>query len=101
MSCVAYHEQRAAIRRIHFARAAKARLFIGPYRARIGWIGIDHEARYAIPQQSLNEDTNECRSVAARNHIGIADELIDPAGAGRLRTKAAMPFAYIVALQIG
>ena len=79
----------------------EAGLFVGPDRARVGGIGIDDDARRSVRQQALGEGADERRAVAAADHVGLADELIEAARAGRLRAEADVPVAQVVALQIG
>ncbi len=79
----------------------KAGLLIGAHGARVAGIGIGHEARRSIRQQAVGKGTDERGAVAAIEHVRLADELIEAAGADRLRAEAAVPGSEIVALQIG
>ena len=54
-----------------------------------------------LRQQALGEGADERRAVAAAEHVGLADELVEAARAGRLRAEADIPGAQVVALQIG
>src|ERR1700754_1107065 len=100
-SCVANHQECGTVGRIDDAVFDEPSLLIGPYRARIAWIGIDDNTRCTVRQQALRKRTNECRSIAAIQHVCLADKLIETACAIRLRTETGIPVAQIIALQIG
>ena len=74
---------------------------IGTNGARIGGTRIDHDAGHAAGKEPGDEGTDESRAVAASEHVGLADELIEAAGAHGLRAEADMPIADLIALQIG
>src|SRR3954452_7975233 len=99
-SCAADHQERGPVRRLDDAVLLEARLLIGADGASVGGIRIDHHARGALRQQPLGKAANERGAVAAVQHLCIADELVQAARAGRLRTEAGIPVAQIVALQI-
>ena len=46
-------------------------------------LGIDHHPRSALRQQMPGEGADEARAMALAQHVGLADELVDAARAGR------------------
>ena len=81
------HQKRAAIGRVQLPLPAEAGLFVGADCARVGGIRIGEHARRARPQQAIDERADECRAVAAAQHVRLADELVDAARARRMRAE--------------
>src|SRR5450631_3017334 len=73
-SWVTDHQQGGTIRRIYHAVFLKPRLLVGAHRAKIGRIGIGHHTRRALSQPVINEGANRPRTVAAFDHVRLADE---------------------------
>src|SRR5437016_14532835 len=88
------------MRRVHKALALKAGLFIGADRAAVVGIRVGHDARRSRFQQSTDELADEARAMAAPDHSGLPDELVDAAGLGRMRAQALVPGAQRVALDV-
>src|ERR1700687_802500 len=99
-SLVADHQQSGAIGRINDSIAAKACLLICPDCTLIGGIGIDDDTWRSGGEQPVSKGADECRTMAAIEHVGFADELIKTARTLRLRTETDIPGAEIVTLQI-
>src|ERR1700733_6950278 len=99
-SWISHHQKRRTIRRIDHAVASKAGLGVSADRASIVRIGIGHDARNSRCQQRFHELPDETRAMAAPDHIGVADKLIDAACPGGLRAETLVPGAECVALDI-
>ena len=78
----------------------KAGLLVGADGAKITRIGIGQHAGEACRQQAIGELAGQRRAVAAADHVGLADELVDAAGAVRLVAVADVPIGQAIALQI-
>src|SRR5690349_17019958 len=78
----------------------KAGLFIGAHRASVRGVRISHQPRRSRRQQAVGKCADERRAMAAIDQVRLTDELIDAAGAKRLRAEAAVPGGEVVALQI-
>ena len=78
----------------------KSGFFVGADRARIRRIGIGHDARRAGCEQAFDEGADEAGAVAATDHVGLADHLVDAARRLRLRAEADVPVGQAIALQV-
>src|SRR4029079_16949765 len=79
----------------------KSRFLVGTNGSGVGWIGIGDDTRRAVPQPVVDEGANERRSMAALDHRGLTDELVDAAGTGWMHAKSRIPGGQVVALQVG
>src|SRR3954453_10758981 len=90
---VANHQQRAAVRRAYLALATETRLLVGADRACVAGVGIDHDAGRSVGQQLFGKGPDKRGAMAAPEHVGLADKLIETARPDRLRPEADIPCA--------
>src|ERR1700733_12662267 len=99
-SWISHHQQGRTIRRIDHAVALKTGLGASADRPAIIRIRIGHDARNSRFQQAVGELPDEARAMAAPDHVGLSDKLIDAARLGGLRAETLVPCAERVALAI-
>src|SRR5690348_6154253 len=86
---------------MHLVLLVEASFFIGANGARVDRIGIGDYSRRAGCEQMVGESANEGGAVAAADHVGFADELIDAARSSRMQPQPVLgPSGLRIALQI-
>src|SRR5262249_4455804 len=79
---------------------AESGFFVGAYGAFVRGSGIGHDPRHALSEQLVNEGADKGGAMSAVDHIGLADELINAARAGRLIGKRMTARRNVIALQV-